>query len=82
MSTIVYGPQLRDLVLEKLPLGRENAVVVQEIYAQFPEYNRTAISAALGKLVQWGLAKREIRYGAATNRLGHSRDQYVYWREL
>lgn len=82
MSSVVYGPQLRDVILEMIPRGRRKAVTAQELQAQLPGYHRSAICIALEKLVRWGLARREMRDGAGTDRLGRRRNQFVYWRDL
>lgn len=80
-DSVSYGPRLRDVILELIPIDREKAIPVQEIYKHVPGQHRQAVHRVLSSLIRWGLIRRECVPEAAVDRLGRSRDQYVYWRD-
>lgn len=78
---IAFGPQLKDLVLEKVPTGRDRAIRFSELYRNFPDHHYTAIQRALRVLMLSGDVRRELRENAGVDALGRPRSEFVYWKE-
>lgn len=60
-ATIVYAPQFKDLLLEKLPATRAEALTVLQIQAtHFPDHVRSDIDGALKVLRKWRAVDRYL----------------------
>lgn len=81
VSRITTAPQLKELVLERVPAGRDRAIRFGELCRHFPDHHYTAIQRALRVLILWGDVRRELRRNAGVDALGRPRSEFVYWRE-
>jgi len=58
-ASIIFSPQFKDLVLEKVPVGRKNAATSDELLAHFPGKFRTDVHRAMRTLRIWRLVEEE-----------------------
>jgi len=78
-ATIVFGPDLKSLVLEKVPVGEENALFIRDIAGQFPDVQKDMIAKSLALLHRW----REVHRKQATLRTRSGGTiSWMYWRPI
>jgi len=72
-ATIIFSPQLADLLLEKLPAVKPG-LTGKELHPSFPTIDRTTVWRTLARLYKHRIV------GRCLVPRGKGRSEYAYWR--